>query len=288
LAATEDGIEKGGPSGGSVTKSFSRSFGRAVRGLRDRGAIEVKKRPYSNLSEFGSLYPYRSPDRAVRDVRDRFLPLLERFIQDTNAAQFTAAGSERHLAKERPADVRAEARQKWDATRPAVLRILADTGDDRRSRCLLAIVMKGEELFQQAPLEHGRSMQQLLKAFEDAGGERGAVAPIRDIYAAFMPRSLRDLGNFKRRLYAAVDLSKDQIKPALKPDFLGWLLENANDDLVRLPGHRPADDSDAPGFFALRPEGRTTFSPLLKDHLVGRDALAPVSFLSAHAGDSRL
>src|SRR5262245_58268471 len=64
-----------------LPRAYYVSFQRAVSHLEDRRLVNVDRRKLVSLGELIAYYPHRPRQRALREMRSRLLPLIQKYLE---------------------------------------------------------------------------------------------------------------------------------------------------------------------------------------------------------------
>ena len=267
--------ERGGAAP-SITDSFDSGFRRAVRRLAAGNHLRKEKRRLTGFDELIELYPHKSGDSAVRNLRLQLLPVARAYLAERHARKFSPADNERHLYRDLPDDARARAEASWLNLEPALYAALADASASARE-AVFDLLVRGQQLFRRRPVRHRVAFIALLGQAIAVAADRlpaAAIAELQAIAAAFPARILARL-KLKSDLYEIAQLGRDRSQH-VKDDFIDYAMRAAPAVMRSLPGFKAAW-SERVG--KLRMPHKDQHSPLIHK-LLQRDAMAPFEFLS--------
>jgi hypothetical protein len=273
-------IVDGQPHQADPSPSSYKAFHRAVKSLKGSGMLEMAKRKFSSLDELCMLYPYRTMNRRIRDMRAHVLPFVKQRLEmeradGTKETRFTALESESHLRDELSPETRSVARGRWLSIEPKLFDLLVAVSDQAPARQhVLQIIAKGQGLFIGSGVNNSRTMIPIWKAamaaLHQLPSAEEVLGEVLSLYDSVFPRDTRRNASLKNRLYVVADFSRNRQRVALKQEFKEWLLQQDRDYVSGLPRHH-VDHT------FLK---RVHFSDLL-DQVLGRDSLSEAIFLSA-------
>jgi hypothetical protein len=275
-------VDRGVTKSGDLSRTFYASCHRAVSRLVDEGKLLRVRRKLQNIAELVAHYPYKTPQKTIKDLRTRLLPHLHSYLGETKARQFGLRETERHFIAQKNSDEMQQNEKYWRGIENRLSLLLSKVPIGRRE-LVLDLFVRGRELFvpdshATCPIDLGTLLRRALASSGIPKPERMVYAEIKDLYDACFPLNERRLMNLKDQLYVVVDLSKQGSgKPLLKEAFKKELLKRDPSYLTSLPGHKGEEERTIPGL-----EGwpfDIYFSPLL-NHLIGRDSLSFFDFLT--------
>jgi hypothetical protein len=270
LAAAE------GPATPSITPAFHSSFHRAVRSLIRQHFIRARKVVPTNIDALIDVYPYRTRDAAVKEMRHRLLPVAKAYLAWRQARKYSPADNERHAYRQLGEDVRTDAARRWERLEPSLFATIA-VPDERIREAALGVLVRGRQLFVRAPVRHRAAFTALAESLLAAAGEHlpgAAAAELRGLLALFPAPLLAQL-KLKTDLYEVAQLGR-QFHQHVKNDFIEYLMREAPDVMRAMPGFRASGSERTR---PIRLPHRDEPSPLVQ-RLVRRDVGKPFIFLS--------
>jgi hypothetical protein len=266
---------------GEVHDAFYKSFRRALKQLIDDKAIRCKKRELENVDEVVAIYPFRTRDVRILELRQRLLPQMRTHLLETGDRQFGHSSNEDYHVDEATDAERAGWRARWQRIENKLCQELATTPE---RETLLAIATRGRELFfrtRRRPssdlssnFHHAKALGDLFDSLSKSGAHRDLVLDASAFFTDWLPPSRKQHLELKSQLYSIWDGGMRQ-RPSLKLAFKQTLRDRSPALVQKLPKYAPPR-KDAPNSF-VRYEER--FDPIL-DQLLGRDVFAEFEFLS--------
>lgn len=285
LARVEDKVRFGrriaGIRQGAIERTFCSGFNRAVAKLRQKGRVAVTSRKLTGLDELIRLYPFKTTDLGVRELREKLLPSISSYLAIARRdGRFKATGRLRTEREEYLLGLAAPAEQKQIRLRwskeiePNLFKVLTAAQDQLARRDLaLRVIQRGRELFELGPGSDPALMAMLLQkglASQDPM-DRAVYTQAWSLYRQAIPEARLRHAKLKTQLYAVADFWTNT-PVSLKGPFLD-ALALWHPFILELPGHEPP----------IVKFGRTvrsaTFSPILH-RLLHRNVFSQFSFLA--------
>lgn len=263
---------KGIADAGDVKESFYRNFRRAITSLRNRGEVKLSPRKLESLAEVVELYPHRTCEGFLRDLRLRLLPYLEEIAR--GRGKFPEWNRERHSVLRHE---QGKFENEWVALRQRLLTQIADPAAPGNGVSWgIDLLARGQQLFSDGDAEIETSFLELLtecRPYLEPALSQGLEA----FYEQVLPRHRREHGDLKSTLYVLASFTKSQ--PVRLSTGTKQALLRTDPDYVRsMPGYE-----ERPGYgYTLGPRRRAIdyhFSPDL-DRLLDRHVFAAFHFLS--------
>ncbi len=262
----------GAPNGTELRAGFYKSFYRAINRLEDSGKVAVFRRGLTDLDEVVRIYPSKATTLVIKRLRERLLPIVKSYLEQTGHRKFGAEKNELHLLSKKPPTRATLA--KWYELE---LRLLHEGGHvnsepDRRS--LIAVLSKGRSLFvEQSPRVSGSFGRAIEEFFSTplASGNPELAADLGQFYSSCIDITEHRKVLLKDRLYAIVDFTSNRAS-SLNETFKEELLKREPEYIRKLPGHADARKKNWYRY------GETQYSAVL-DSLLRRDVLSKFAFL---------
>lgn len=251
----------------SLPKSFHLQL---VRELR-RGAYRLERRGLQDFQELVHLYPFKTLDRATRQMRHRLLPHLLTLAD--HHTKYSRDANEEHLLR-RNRERLNSFRIRWERIEPSLFTAMGRRGDRDWA---LPLLCRGRQLFTTGT---DLSCATDFAALVERAVTRTNRARLARVLSRFLeevfPRDTRRSTRLASQLHGLAELN-ERGKSKLRTDVCEELLRLDGAYVSDLPGHR-ARPSGLRGMLQPHP----TFSPHL-DRLVARDALQRFQFVSGGA-----
>ena len=261
------------PQGLALPPGFYKSFRRAVDHLADAGRVTRSRRRLRDLEEVVQIYPSKARSSDIKQLRERLLPVVKSYLEESGDRKFGAAEVELYLLRKHPPS--AETLALWETIEGRLLAHGVQASEEAERRALIAVLSKGRSLFVQRSRDVSGSFGAAIKDFLStslATRSSDLATDLKNFYNACFDRKELQRAMLKDRLYAVVDFTSNRTE-ALNDEFKRQLLQREPDYVRSLPGHA---QQEARGSTSL---GRVTFSKLLNS-LLKRDVLSEFVFLS--------
>ncbi len=245
----------------------------AARRLRRSGSkpmVVARKQRIASLDELVRLYPDRTKDSTVRQLRRTLLPLISDYAahHDTRRRQRSAVSVEEWALRDHLSDdaIRQRFAKAWSALEREIVRRFPRFRTRARTSALELLVRGNELAGGSAHVTAGVTLSAAISHMRAVAGRRNKrLLAVLDNMKAHLPVRRLQRADLKAVLRSVVHLDKGQ-PVRLKQTFKQFLRDNVPDVLTTLPGHFERQ-ADVPW---LEPE--ITFDPVL-DRLILRDAL---------------
>jgi hypothetical protein len=267
--------ELGAPAGGELPTDFYKSFRRAVLSLERSGRIAIVRRGLRDVGEVVRFYPSKATSLQVRQLRQRLLPVMKSYFDETGDCQFGEAKNELHVLKKKPPPPHITAG--WQPIERRLLQKGTDAQTLSDRTALIELLSVGHSLFVMRSRSISKPLKEAIKQF--AAAPLGAAddelrRALDTFYQACFDETEHRKVQLKDRLYAVVDFASNK-RSYLKPNFMEQLLKRDPEYVRKLPGHADHRYKEPFGYEPTR------YSSDL-DGLLRRDVLSKFEFL--HAG----
>lgn len=263
--------------GPSLPNAYYASFSRAVTTLVSGHRVVSDWRRLRDSGELVRFYPFKTRDRAVRDLRSRLLPTLSRLLPAT--PKLSEAGQEDlvvHRMRKESSKRFSDAADLWAATAQQLL-TQASKPDRAAAGVCVDLLTRGQNLFSPGGGGSGGSGFRALAA-QLEGTEitaQKALVAIRDL--CFGEDEMAAM-RLKASLYELGEFGRDVKRSSLNYEVKRLLFKAEPAFVASLPGHVSSAVAESP-YELDRMVDRTSFSRLL-DQLVDRHVFGRFEFLS--------
>lgn len=259
---------------GDLAKDFYKSFHRAAARLIESGRLALARRGLRDLAEVVRIYPNRATNLQIKRLRERLLPVMKSYLDQSGDCQFGEAKNELHVLKKRPPPP--EIVTRWQPIESRLLGKGVNTHTPDEKEALIGLLSIGHALF----VSRSRSISQpfgttMAKFLATSLGSSDAelAADLRGFYDGCFDETEHRKVQLKDKLYAVVNFNSNAAS-FLKQHFMDELLKRDPEYVRGLPGHLDARYKEPFGYEPAR------FSSLLGG-LLRRDVLSSFVFLSA-------
>ena len=269
----------GAPANAELATNFYKSFLRAVAGLEESGRVGITRRELVDVDEVVRVYPSKATTLQVKRLRERLLPVVKSYLDDTGERKFGPAKNELHVLSRKP--LSPETCTTWLAIESQLLCVAARACEEAEKHALIALLSKGRSLFVPGSRTVSGSFGNAIGEFFKtslASTTPDLSADLKDLYYECFDERERRKALLKDRLYAVVDFSTHRTH-LLKDDFKKELLQREPDYIRSLPGHA---ENSPKRRFSIKP---TRYSDLLES-LLRRDVLSSFAFFFRPLGGS--
>jgi len=266
--------EIGAPDGGELPTDFYKSFRRAVLSLERSGRIAIVRRGLRDMEEIVHFYPSKTTSLRVKRLRERLLPVMRSYFNETGDCQFGEAKNELHVLKKKPPSP--DLIGSWEPIERRLLNKAADAQTLSDRTALIGLLSVGHSLFMIRSRSISKPLGHAIREF--AASPLGTAddelrTALDAFYKACFDETEHRKVQLKDKLYAVVDFSSNR-GSHLKPNFMEQLLKRDPEYVRKLPGHADHRHKEP---FGYEP---TCYSSSLDD-LLRRDVLSKFEFLPA-------
>jgi hypothetical protein len=225
---------------GRLPATWNSSLTRALDGLADDGErrVTIERRNLESMAEFVRHYPGKSLIASTRRLRLELLPALAAIVgTNKQHPRYTPVENESFYLKTYPAAKRARLQKAWTSIEPDLAGQLPGvTGEDRAN--LFLLIARAKSLFEEAPLECHRSIDQCVQPLVGHGVLPPALENKLTAFSAFLLPS-REIGflHVKSCIRCFADIPRRGRGYRLKPETLNSLEDECRAVVEKLPGY---------------------------------------------------
>jgi hypothetical protein len=149
---------------GRMPAAWNSSLTRALTGLGEHGGrrLMIERRRLASMQEFVHHYPGKTLFARTRELRLALLPWLKKIAEaDGHAVRLSHAENERWFIEKNPGDKLVNSRAKWSSIEPELVAHVPRLSRENRNHLFL-LIARGKSLFEGAPLDCQRSIDQCL------------------------------------------------------------------------------------------------------------------------------
>jgi hypothetical protein len=234
---------------GSIKKSFSENFRRAVNRLAKTEKIEVKHEKLTGLSEALAYFPYHTSQLEIHQLRKKLIPSIVDYINEKDPRRYWYFDIEKkQISRMKGTEDFGRSRRIWKRLQEKILIILKEK-DTTQFDLWLECLVRGRHLFYRKKFKHSKLLVNFYDNLDDNESktdiEIEALQLLEELIELTFDREDWDIGKLKAVYYGIADFQKGY-SDRLSKEVKHYLRDKHKDLITSMPEHEdPPEPKDS-------------------------------------------